>query len=167
GRLPCLRGWSRDHGNPHAPRRQTNAEAGRLVARMIPPVCPPECKSTGEREIFSRLRDDPGTSDWLVLHSLDVAQHLRQVAGEIDFVIIVPGKGVLCLEVKACRELHRNEGLWHYGPVASTSGDPRGPFRQASEGMHSIRARIAAKAPGLAGVVFWSAVAFPYVTFET
>jgi nuclease-like protein/AAA domain-containing protein len=135
------------------------------VARMIPPVVPEECRSPGEKEIFARLQDDPATSDWFVLHSLDVARHLRQVAGEIDFVIVVPEKGVLCLEVKACRELHRQGGLWYYGPVSSTEGDARGPFRQVADTMHSLRERLVKRAPGLANVVFWSGVVFPYVNF--
>jgi Nuclease-related domain/AAA domain len=135
------------------------------VARMIPPIVPEECKSPGEKEIFARLRDDPATKEWFVLHSLDVARHLRQVAGEIDFVIVVPEKGVLCLEVKACRELHRQGGLWYYGPVSSTESDARGPFRQVANSMHSIRERIVKRAPGLANVIFWSGVVFPYVNF--
>jgi hypothetical protein len=133
---------------------------------MIPPVISEDCKSQGEREIFARLQSDPDTSDWFVLHSLDVAKHLRQVAGEIDFVVVIPEKGVLCLEVKACRELHRENGLWYYGAVVSTEGDARGPFRQVASGMHSIRERIVARAPGLANVVFWSGVVFPYVNFD-
>ena len=136
------------------------------MARMIPPVISEDCKSQGEREIFARLQDDPDTSNWFVLHSLDVAKHLRQVAGEIDFVMVVPEKGVLCLEVKACRELHRERGLWYYGPLSSTEGDARGPFRQVAAAMHSIRERIVKRAPGLANVVFCSGVVFPYVNFE-
>jgi len=133
------------------------------MARMIPPYAAPECSSPGEREIFRRLRDDPGAKDWIILHSLDIANHKRQVAGEIDFVVIVPFKGVLCLEVKACTTLRREGGLWYYGP--DQKPDPRGPFKQASEAMHSLRQRLSARRLGLFRVVFWSAVMFPYIRF--
>ncbi|MCL6477514.1 MAG: NERD domain-containing protein [Peptococcaceae bacterium] len=133
------------------------------MAMMIPPCVSEGCSSSGEREIFRRLRDDPGTSGWIVLHSLDIANHRRQVAGEIDFVIIIPNKGILCLEVKACSSLRREGGLWYYG--AGAKPDPRGPFKQASEAMHSLRQRLVAKHPGFSRVVFWSAVIFPYVRF--
>ncbi len=136
------------------------------MARMIPPLLSEECRSPGEREIFRRLREDPVTEGWFVLHSLDVARHMRQVVGEIDFVIVVPQKGVLCLEVKACRELHRVEGLWYYGPVSSVEPDSRGPFRQVAEAMHSMRGRLATRAPALSGVPFLSGVVFPYVEFN-
>lgn len=133
------------------------------MAIMIPSCVSEGCSSPGEREVFRRLRDDPGTSGWIVLHSLDVANHSSQVAGEIDFVVIIPNKGILCLEVKACSTLRREGGLWYYG--AQAKPDPRGPFKQASEAMHSLRQRLVAKNPGLSRVVFWSAVIFPYIRF--
>lgn len=133
---------------------------------MIPASIYAGCASPGEREIFRRLRDDPNSDSWFVLHSLDIAEHRKQVSGEADFVVIVPGKGVLCLEVKACSTLRRTpEGLWYYG--IDPKGDARGPFKQASEAMHSIRKYLLKIRPDLGGIVFWSAVVFPYVTFTT
>ncbi len=133
------------------------------MARMIPPVIPAAIPSPGEREIFTRLQDEPATKDWIVLHSLDIAHHVRQVAGEADFVIIVPALGVLCLEVKACYSLRREDGLWYYGH--NPQGDPRGPFKQSSEGMHSLRQQVVRSDPTLSRVPFWSAVTFPYIEF--
>ena len=134
------------------------------MARMIPPRIRPDCSSPGEREIFRRLKDDPETRDWIVLHSLDVAEHVTHIAGEIDFVVIVPRKGVLCVEVKACSSLRRVDGLWYYGN--NSKPDARGPFKQAATAMHSIRARLTAKRPDLSKVPFWSTVIFPYVEFS-
>lgn len=134
------------------------------MARMIPPKVDQGCTSPGEREIFQRLRDDPRTRAWIALHSLDIAQHVRRVSGEADFVIIVPNKGVLCLEVKACTSLRRNQGAWYYG--TDPEPDYRGPFRQASEAMHSLRRRLIERRPDLSKVVFWSAVIFPYIDFQ-
>lgn len=135
------------------------------MARMIPPVIPASCSSLGEKEIFLQLRDDPDTTNWVVLHSLDIAQHVRQISGEADFVIIVPSLGVLCLEVKGCHSLRRDNGLWFYG--RDPAGDPRGPFKQASQAMHSLRKRISQKEQGLSRVPFCSAVAFPFVKFSS
>ena len=134
------------------------------MARMIPSTIYPECASMGEREIFHRLKNDPETHDWIVLHSLDVAKHKTQVSGEIDFVIIIPSKGVLCLEVKGCSRLRRDDGGWYYG--ATQTSDPRGPFKQASAAMHSLRSWLAEHRPDLSRVVIWSAVIFPYLEFS-
>ncbi len=133
------------------------------MARMIPPVMN-SYRYDGEREIALRLQNDPMTENWSVLHSLDIADHRSQVAGECDFIIIIPGKGVLCIEVKGCRSLKVEGGLWYYG--TKSQGDKRGPFKQASENMHSIRKYLLRKRPDLSKVVFWSAVIFPYITFS-
>ena len=72
---------------------------------------------------------------------------------------------MLCLEVKACRSLRREDGLWYFGH--DSKGDPRGPFKQASEGMHSLRQQVVRNDPTLSRVPFWSAVAFPFIEFTT
>ncbi len=133
------------------------------MARMIPPVMS-SYRYDGEREIALRIQNDPATANWRVLHSLDIADHRSQVVGECDFVIIIPGKGVLCVEVKGCRSLKVEGGIWYYG--VNPQGDKRGPFKQASENMHSIRQYLLRKRPDLHKVVFWSAVIFPYITFS-
>ncbi len=135
------------------------------MARMLPAVIDPTCRSPGERDLFLQLRDDPVTDGWTVLHSLDLAEHPRQVVGEADFVVIIPGKGILCLEVKACRTLRRDvdQGLWYYG--SSATGDPRGPFRQAAGALHAIHDHLAKNGPELARIPIWSAVVFPYLNF--
>jgi DNA polymerase III delta prime subunit len=130
--------------------------------------------SPGEIELFRRLQDDPGTAGWTVLHSLDIANHIRQAEGEIDFVVIVPHKGVVCVEVKAHHSVERRDGVWFFGAHGRT--EYRGPFRQASDGMHSIRRGLLKRArekrlssdviTSLERVVFWSAVLFPYLRFE-
>ena len=134
------------------------------MAKMIPPVVHPGSRSRGELEVFRRLRDDPQTRDWIVLHSLDIASHVQGVAGEADFVIVVPAKGVLCVEVKGASRVRRNIGQWFYGtdPVP----DSRGPFKQASQAMHSLRSRLIERRPDLSRILFWSAVIFPYIEFN-
>ncbi len=134
------------------------------MARMIPTVVGDETSSPGEKELFRKFLNERGTDDWVVLHSLDVPDHRRQLMGEIDFVIVVPGLGVLCLEVKSHLNVRRDpDGLWHLGQ------DPpnrTGPFRQASEAMHSLRQFVTSRAPELGGLVFWSAVCFTRVPFS-
>ena len=131
---------------------------------MIPPVIGSETASPVEKELFARLRDEVGTADWTVIHSLDIAQHRVNISGECDFLIAVPSLGVLALEVKSHRSVSRDaSGMWHLG------GDPptrTGPFRQSSEAMHSIRNEVARRSPGLKGVLFWSAVCFTNSTFS-
>jgi hypothetical protein len=140
--------------------------------RMIPPHIDPDTPSDGEKLVFASLAaaeagDGGGsgldTSGWTVLHSQDLAHHRRQMEGEIDFLVIAPGLGVLVIEVKGCHRLRRERGLWFYG--ADRDGDPRGPFKQASEGMHSLRDRLVRQRAHLNGVLFQSVVCFPFIDF--
>lgn len=130
---------------------------------MIPAQIYTGTPSPGEKEIFRRLAQDPNTNDWIVLHSLTIAEHVKRLSGEADFIIVIPKKGVLCLEVKASSSIRREDGLWYFGN--NPTPDKRGPFRQASEAMHSIRKRVLKKNHNLANTPFWSAVIFPYVEF--
>ena len=134
--------------------------------RLIPPSIDPETPSEGERRLFRLFADAAAaaTRGWTVLHSQDLAHHRRQVEGEIDFLVVAPGLGVLVLEVKGCHRLHRTGGLWYYG--ADPEGDPRGPFKQASEAMHSLRERVVKHHPHLEGVPFVSAVCLPFLDFR-
>lgn len=112
------------------------------MARMIPSYCSFEAPP-GEQAIFKALRDDSETSTWIALHSLAISDHVRQVEGEADFVVIVPEKGVLILEVKSHLSVERrDDGMWKLGNGEYVS---RGPFKQANEAMYSIRSFLAKK----------------------
>jgi hypothetical protein len=125
---------------------------------MIPPVF--LGTSPGERQLFERFQADPDTGDWVVLHSVDVARHISQIEGEIDFVVIADGLGVLCLEVKAHQRASRDvNGMWRLGSSTPTS---RSPFRQASDGMHSLRRFLLDSGMDLKHVPFRSAVWFTH-----
>lgn len=67
------------------------------MARMMPSYCP-ENVPPGERALFASLAGSDETHGWIVLHSLAIASHVRQVEGEADFVVIVPGSGILVIE---------------------------------------------------------------------
>ena len=48
-----------------------------------------------ELKVFNSLKDCPLAKDWIVLHSLDLANHTSQISGEADFVIIIPALALL------------------------------------------------------------------------
>lgn len=131
---------------------------------MIPAIIDPGTPSLGERDAFQRLESDPLARGWTVIHSLYLPHHVRQISGELDFVVLVPERGILCLEIKAAASIARHDGVWFYGK--ELKGDPRGPFRQASEGMHSLRERLHKRYPPAARAMFWSAVVLPYTSLD-
>ena len=110
---------------------------------MIPARINDDRVSAGEHRVFGLLENDPGTTDWIVLHSLGIARRSTGPYGEIDFVTIIPGQGVICLEVKGGR-LSCEEGVWRtmdrYGNIAALK---KSPFLQARDSMFALRTAIA------------------------
>lgn len=107
------------------------------MARMIPPFIDSEVKSNAERTVFEWLKK----SEWknaVVLHSLGIAQHINNIFGEIDFVVI-SNEGILCIEVKGGR-VYRENGMWFFQDrFNNINSKQKGPFEQAQGNMQSLR----------------------------
>ena len=109
------------------------------MATMIPPQYDAKTRSNAEKRIFDLLKNDPDTESWIVLHSLGLSARADKPYGEIDFVVIVPGGGIICLEIKGGGISCAN-GIWattdRHGQVHTMT---RSPFMQAREGMFALR----------------------------
>lgn len=109
------------------------------MSRMIPPFYEDKITSDGEKKIFDalqRLGDD-----YVILHSLGIAQHQEKVFGEIDFVVICK-RGILCLEVKG-GQVFRKNGVWHFTDRYNRENTKtEGPFRQVFSAMISLRKHL-------------------------
>ena len=130
---------------------------------MIPRICRADAPP-GEKRLFRLLADGHEFRDWIVLHSLDLANHVKQVSGEADFVIIAPTLGIVVLEIKSHDFIKYDERGWWFG--ISTIPKARGPFNQASSAMHSIRKYLSDKMPELVNnIPFISGVIFSECSF--
>ena len=112
------------------------------MARMIPAQIDEDVVSSAERRVFHLLATDPDTNGWTVLHSLGLARRTTGPYGEIDFVVIIPHEGILCLEIKGGRVSCEN-GMWRtmdrYGNLAVLR---KSPFMQARDSMFALRSSI-------------------------
>jgi hypothetical protein len=115
------------------------------MARMIPSYISTDVKSSGEKEIFSYFEQDSETKDWVVLHSLNLSEHVSRRYGEIDFVVLAPNLGIFCLEIKA-GGVSREDGVWYFiNRFGRREKSPRSPYQQAREGMFSMKNAIKKK----------------------
>lgn len=138
------------------------------MARMLPSHIDPSVLSTAECRIFELLKNDLQTKYWVVLHSLGLSNRGSKPYGEIDFVALIPGEGIFCLEVKGGRIACRN-GRWETTDRhGRTEGLKRSPFIQAREGMFALRESILNRAlvnfP--TDLIFGYAVVMPNITFN-
>jgi len=112
------------------------------MALMIPSYISKDVKSNAERKIFEELKENEGTENWIVLHSLSLAKHEKLLLGEIDFLILAPGLGVFAIEVKGGRVSSKN-GIWEFtNRYGQTNTKTRSPFAQAAEGMYAVKKYI-------------------------
>lgn len=136
---------------------------------MIPAYISDEVKSNGEKQIFSYFETDPDTKSWVVLHSLNLSEHLTRRYGEVDFIVLAPKLGIFCLEVKA-GGVKRKEGVWYFvNRFGREERSSRSPFQQVREGMFAIKEAIKKKygaSHRLNKILFDWGVMFPNVNFR-
>jgi len=104
--------------------------------KLIPPSYDEQI-APGEKKIFNIFKDNLCNEDWIVLHSLGIANHVTQLEGEADFVVVIPQMAILVIEVKSHKSVSiSKEGYWILG---NDEPKRRSPFKQARGQVHSIR----------------------------
>ena len=127
------------------------------MARMIPSFVD-EHTPPGERAVFNTLAGGP--ADWVALHSLDLAPWNRNLRTEIDFVLIIPDAGILCIEVKSSRNITFDGQRWHPPEIK------RSPFKQAMDGRFTFHRSIQDLVPRFAAVPVAHCCIFPMARFD-
>ncbi|MBX3743223.1 MAG: NERD domain-containing protein [Akkermansiaceae bacterium] len=112
----------------------------------------------GEREVFHLLASGP--DDWVALHALDLAPWNRGLRTEIDFIVIAPEAGILCIEVKSHENLGFDGERWFPDTIK------RSPFKQAADGRFALHRGLAEIAPHLKGIPVVHACIFPRSPFD-
>jgi len=99
-------------------------------------------RNRGELAVYRSLRDARGTQDWVVLHGVPLPEHRSQLIGEADFVIVIPSRAVVVLEVKGWSPPIQpvNYDVW-----VTAKGHSSNPYAQAA----GQRDAIAKALPGI------------------
>jgi hypothetical protein len=101
--------------------------------------------SNGEKLLYFRFKNDSAASSIYVLHSVFTNYHLKNVSGELDFLVLAPGMGIFAIEVKHGR-VSRKHGVWEFtNNKGETTRKAISPFAQVTSTMHSIRNYILEK----------------------
>jgi hypothetical protein len=136
---------------------RARAQRDRAMARLIPSFMD-DSTSPGERDVFNMLAAGP--NEWVALHSLDLAPWNHGLRTEIDFVVIVPDTGILCIEVKSHEEIAFDLDRWHPPTIK------RSPFKQAADGRHTFYRRLRDLAPQFKNVPVVHCCIFPRAAFD-
>lgn len=124
-------------------------------------------ESKGEQLLYLKIKNDSSMQNFYVLHSVFTNFHLKNVTGELDFLVLAPGLGIFAIEVKHGR-VSREDGTWSFvNRLGNVTKKNRSPFSQVDGTMNSIRKYILDKVAGnkrdhdrLSRVLFGTGVAF-------
>ena len=120
---------------------------------MIPPVID-RSTNLGEKKVFLKLKDDPNpkTKNWIVYHSLNYPVKINKkdrksytYFGEADFVILIPEKGIINIEVKGWSSFSCNNGNWEIIKKNGTKEPTKSPMKQARDSKYEIQKYIKLK----------------------
>jgi len=100
------------------------------------PTRPHADANRSERQIFTAFEAIQDRDDWVVLTGLTVGQHVAGLSGEVDVVVIAPGKGILLIEVKTAEHVEYRDGQWF---LAKNSSPTKSPLVQLDGARRSIR----------------------------
>ncbi len=112
----------------------------------------------GERDVFNLLAGGP--PEFTIIHSLDLAPWNRGLRTEIDFVVIDPATGILCIEVKSHDHISFDGARWHPETIV------RSPFKQAADARYTFYRRLGELAPALKRIPVVHCCIFPRSAFE-
>ena len=114
------------------------------MATMMPRRIDPSV-IVSERRVFEALRNTAASQDWIVLHSLGMSSDWAGEFGELDFVVIMPGNGIVCVEVKGGGVSVR-DGAWtttnRYGVTSTLK---KSPYRQVQDNQWKLLATLRKK----------------------
>lgn len=124
----------------------------RMIPSFIDESAPP-----GEVAVFRKL--ESSRYEWIAIHSLDLAPYNNNRRTELDFVILIPECGILCVEVKSHREIGFDGSRWYPDSITKS------PFRQAQDARFALRRRLVDRLSAFAHVPVIHCCVFPLADF--
>jgi hypothetical protein len=101
-----------------------------------------------------------GPDEWVAIHSLDLAPWNRGLRTEVDFIVIVPEIGVLCIEVKSQENIYFDGRRWYPDTIK------RSPFKQACDGRYMFYRRLVELSPQFREIPVVHCCVFPRAAFS-
>ena len=140
------------------------------MVKLIPSTKYRTTKSRGEINLFNKFYNDKKYDDWVILHSQDMLERERKWMGEIDYIVIIPKKGVVCIEIKSCFEPYPKikDGCWFYNATQEKNNKPDtdGPFVQAKNNTQDLRDFLKNTSNNLKDIIFTRMIIFTDSPFK-
>jgi hypothetical protein len=94
-----------------------------------------------EIEIYNALKATSEAKNWTVIHSWKISKAVKNIHAEVDFVVLIPGKGIVLVEAKGADSFKLNKQGWYLGglPEETRRDDP---FKQVVMAESNMRAEL-------------------------
>jgi superfamily I DNA/RNA helicase len=97
--------------------------------------------SYAEELLYRAFGDIEGKDDWIVIHSLELSKIKSKAQTEVDFIVIVPKRGIVVVECKGATKVTINGSKWDLKGLHGNK-QWRSPITQADEAKREIRALL-------------------------
>ena len=98
-------------------------------------------KNYAEEALFDGFKAIKTRPDWIVVHSLKQRKVAQGDQAETDFVVFVPGKGIVLIETKGATSAIFDDGTWTMEGVPKAVKN-KDPFEQIDKGKANIRKQM-------------------------
>jgi hypothetical protein len=102
---------------------------------MIPPS-PRGQANKSEQQVFTALQAIIDKPEWTVIHSLTLTDNLATISGEADFLVLVPGKGIVVIEAKSPNYVEYKDGDWYLDKTPKPDKSPIEQLKKATASVH-------------------------------
>jgi len=132
------------------------------MGKMSPPIFKPGLGQKGEKRVFNKLYNST-PDNFIILHSLQLRKHIKQLQGEIDFIVLAPDYGIFIFEVKG-GEWKVENGQWTSYLGSQKRLSKKTPFVQAEDNKFSVVNSINKKFPEMRNILTSWGVVLPHIT---
>lgn len=95
----------------------------------------------GERVLFNALEGVTDRPDWIAFYSLHQYKTVKGNEAEGDFVVLIPGKGIVVVESKGATQVTLDGDVWTLDGVPSSTTN-KSPLEQAERTRNNILAQV-------------------------
>lgn len=95
----------------------------------------------GERVLYNAFEAVPDRDDWIVLHSLHQYKTVKGNETEGDFIVLIPGQGIVVIESKGATQVTLEGEIWTLDGVPSSATN-KSPLEQAERTRNNILALL-------------------------
>ncbi|MFP6738571.1 MAG: NERD domain-containing protein/DEAD/DEAH box helicase, partial [Planctomycetota bacterium] len=132
------------------------------------PLKPDPDTPDSEKKVFKALESNL-PDNWVCIHSrrfvLPATAGRSVIEGEVDFIVLHPERGYICLEVKGGRVERDEKAAWYSTDRHGERHSIRDPGRQAQNACRSISSFLHDRVQGTPLFYSWGVI-FPDITIE-